>query len=407
MSSRKSRARDRSFWYRGMADPNFERSLRAAARRGRPAGDHPDAAILASYVDRGLTNAERAALEAHVSSCAECMERLALLGSVNSPEESGLSAIDWSPRELLTRWGWLVPVATVVLVVAIWIRQPLSPQSRASAPASPPAGTEAPVPAASTPPSAAADQQTAAQKKADELHDTGRQVTAAKEKDTAAKPQLQAQPFENAAQGQAAAAAREGAYERSRDKKEVDAVRVVPASKVAPAPAPVVIPVAPGQNGATALSAERRADEAKQRNAPLAAAVPPMREEVAKEAFLKSAKEVPLVLATGAGVSVRRIGTRIERSTDNGATWNVDLAAAPATVHVGVCPTATVCWLGGADGTVLVRQPSGAWVHHTVADGKAAILAIEASDSTTATVRLSDGRSFRTANGGATWVESK
>jgi hypothetical protein len=396
-----------------MADPNFERSLRAAARRGRPAGDHPDAALLAAYVDRGLTDAERAALEAHVSGCAECMERLASLGSVNAPEESALPAIEWSPRELLTRWGWLVPVATVVLLVAIWIRQPVSPQSSASVPAAAPAGSQAPVPAGSTPPSAAADQktpaqqETTAQKKADELHDTARQVTAAKAKDTTARPQLQAQPLEGAAQGEPAATAGKGAYEASRDKNELDAVRAVPASKVAPAPAPIVIPAAPAPNGAATLTAERRADEAKQRNHPQAAAVAPMREEVAQGALLKSAKELPLVLATGAGVSLRRVGTRIERSTDNGATWNVDLAAAPATVQVGACPTASVCWLGGTDGTVLVRQPSGAWVRHTVADGKAAILAIEASDSTTATVRLSDGRSFRTADGGATWFESK
>ena len=109
-----------------MTDPNFERSLRAAARRGRPGGVHPDASLLAAYVDRGLSDTERTELEAHVADCEECMERLALLGSVNVPDEPEMPSFEWSPRQLLSRWGWLVPVATVVVLVAVWERQPLT-----------------------------------------------------------------------------------------------------------------------------------------------------------------------------------------------------------------------------------------------------------------------------------------
>ena len=62
-----------------MSDLHSDRALRGAARRGRPEGVCPDAAALASYVDRSLSPTEHAALEAHVASCAACIEHLALL----------------------------------------------------------------------------------------------------------------------------------------------------------------------------------------------------------------------------------------------------------------------------------------------------------------------------------------
>ena len=69
-----------------MSDLHFDRALRGAARRGRPEGVCPDAAALASYVDRSLSPAEHAALEAHVASCPACIEHLALLAAVDAPE---------------------------------------------------------------------------------------------------------------------------------------------------------------------------------------------------------------------------------------------------------------------------------------------------------------------------------
>jgi hypothetical protein len=110
------------------------------------------------------------------------------------------------------------------------------------------------------------------------------------------------------------------------------------------------------------------------------------------------------VLASGPGVSIRRTASRLERSIDNGASWALDLADAPAGLHVGSCPTTAVCWLGGSQGIVLLRQASGSWTRHVVADGRAAITAIQAADALAATVTLSDGRRFQTADGGVTWV---
>src|SRR6478609_6094928 len=101
-----------------MSDLHFDRALRGAARRGRPEGVCPDAAALASYVDRSLSPAEHAALEAHVASCPACIEHLALLAAVDAPEAPAEASDAWSFERIFGHWRWLVPVATAALVVA-------------------------------------------------------------------------------------------------------------------------------------------------------------------------------------------------------------------------------------------------------------------------------------------------
>jgi hypothetical protein len=392
-----------------MTDPHFERSLRGAARRGRPGGVHPDASLLAAYVDRGLSDAERATLEAHVADCPECMERLAMLGSVNVPEEPETPTLDWSPRRLLARWGWLVPVATVVVLVAVWERQPSTPPTFAPPPPSP----SAPLEQTASPPASVLE--SAANERAPGSAQKGvpesppvparQEREASKAKDASVRPQLQAQARGGAAAAARAAPVGDAAEEFAlRDKKETDALSPLQANKVAAAPATAAAKPAQTEAGA---SVGARADEAKPGNQPQAGAIAPMHEAVAGGTLLKSAVEAPAVIVSGPGVSIRRFGTRLERSTDSGATWSVDLVDAPTGLHAGSCPTATVCWLGGSQGIVLVRQPSGSWTRHVVADGRAAVTAIEAVDAVSATVRLSDGRGFHTTDGGATWGQTE
>ncbi len=67
---------------------SFNRALRAAARRSRPAGVCPDAAMLAAYADNGLSADERRIVETHAADCATCLEHLALLGAVSLDREA-------------------------------------------------------------------------------------------------------------------------------------------------------------------------------------------------------------------------------------------------------------------------------------------------------------------------------
>jgi hypothetical protein len=388
-----------------MTDPNFERSLRAAARRGRTGGVHPDASLLAAYVDRGLSDTERSELETHVADCAECMEQLALLGSVNVPEEPQAWSLDWSLRQLMPRWGWLVPVATVVVLVAIWERQPSAPASFTPAsPVAPAANQAASAPNETLPYTREAEERRSADASAKPSQQFAQ---APKAKDASARPQLQAAAPEGTRRQKTPQPDVAADNLAMGDKKELDAVSPLQANKIVAAPAvpPAAAPATAGRAHAeAAASVAGRADEAKAGNQPQGGGAAPMRESVAQGALLKSAIEPSAVLASGPGVSIRRIGSRLERSTDNGATWAVDLPDAPAGLRAGSCPTTTVCWLGGLEGTVLVRQPSGTWTRHVVADGRAAVTAIQAADGLGATVTLSDGRRFQTSDGGASWV---
>jgi hypothetical protein len=152
--------------------------------------------------------------------------------------------------------------------------------------------------------------------------------------------------------------------------------------------------------------ADRRADEAasaKNIREAGAARAKEEKDEFAQGMLQKAASDAAVVLATGPGVIIRRVGTRLERSIDGGTTWTEDLTAAPPALRLGTCPTSEVCWLGGASGLVLRRDASGTWTRHVVADGRAAIIGLEASDALTATARLSDGRQFATTDGGVTW----
>ncbi len=402
-----------------MTDPNFERSLRAAARRGRPGGVHPDASLLAAYVDRGLSDPERTQLEAHIADCEDCMERLALLGSVNVPDEPGVPSFEWSPRLLLSRWGWLVPVATIVVLVAVWERQPSRPASFTPAPPAAPAASGASAtPAVPSEPEQEANERAEASTEERQRksivpdHSAQQFAEAPKAKDASPRPERQAGVREIAPRREVPPGGASADGFALRDKKEIDALAPLQANKVAakPAPAPAVAPQAAAKTPIQAEDAASvvagRADEAKPGNLPQAAAVAPMRETVAQGALLKSAIEAPLVLVSGPGVSIRRSASRLERSIDHGATWALDFADAPAGLHVGSCPTTVVCWLGGSQGIVLLRQAPGSWTRRVVADGRAAVIAIQAVDALTATVNLSDGRRFRTADGGVTWVET-
>src|SRR4029453_870456 len=74
---------------------------------------------------------------AHVADCSACLEHVALAAALDVPEATPLSAPTFDLGRLVRRWGWLVPAATAVLVVAVWMRFP--EQRRAGAPVTPPA----------------------------------------------------------------------------------------------------------------------------------------------------------------------------------------------------------------------------------------------------------------------------
>ena len=80
--------------------------------------------------------------------------------------------------------------------------------------------------------------------------------------------------------------------------------------------------------------------------------------------------------------------------------------AIPAELLAGSAPRNDVCWLAGRRGTVLLST-DGVTFRQVTKPVDADLVAIEASDARTATVRTADGRVFETVNAGATWVLRK
>jgi hypothetical protein len=386
-----------------MTDPHFERAVRGAARRGRFAGEHPDATLLASYVDRSLSADERTQVEAHLADCVECLEHLALLGHVNVPEDVPDPLEGFSIRRLFSGWGWLVPLATAVLVIAIWERHPADnpqpvrtaqtdaassppPAQPSAAPVPPAAKEEAGRPAPQSPQGSLAARPTAhpveAKSKAAEVH-----LQFQDTRNEAAQKQLAERP----PAGDSVDALRE------RDKKTLDAKdQRTPAAMAESVRQVAGAPAAPNPPGA-------RADDARAQGGAQALNMARPNEQAAG-AFLKSAVTTPVVLASGPGLAVRRVGDRLERSVDGGTTWAVDLERAPESLSVGMCPNSVACWIGGTSGIVLVRSASGAWSRRDLGDPSAVIRKIDAADATNAVVTLADGRQFRTTDAGVTWT---
>jgi Putative zinc-finger len=390
-----------------MADRNFERALRSAARRGRTAGVCPDAATLAAYVDRSLSAQEHTAIEAHVSDCAVCIEHLALLAALDAPEDSTIAAPAFDVGTFIRKWGWLVPAMTAVLVVAVWLRSPDQRRADGSLPTLTRNGDQAPVAAPRAP--------------------VERRPDAARV-DPGAPPS-----------GASKLQAKRDMPAEKRRKIDAPARRASPAAKLPDTARPSSSPPPPPSSEAASPAMSQQADrdvgdeknkEAGQAAGFVAAAPPPTaatssaREAEAREGALTRVAPAPMIggasadtrmrkvarqesATTASSVRVRTALGRIDRSTDGGQSWTNEHDGLTDRIRITLCPTATACWLGEDNGAVFVRSTDGQWVRRVVPAPAAAVERIVALDNQHATVELSDGRRYVTADGGLTWTAAR
>ncbi|HEX7086348.1 MAG TPA: zf-HC2 domain-containing protein [Vicinamibacterales bacterium] len=340
-----------------MSDPYFDRALGAAARRGRDTGTCPDAEQLAAFVDGVLPRAQRDAIEAHAADCARCTEHLALLLPIAEP-------VARAARPRLVRWGWLVPVATAVIVAAVWVRMPERQSQDAvtfeSAPAPgeravEPGPAEAPV-AAVTQPADPADSA----------------VRAAAPGDTAAKST---------------------GSQRSRQARDTRR-QAIPSDPQTPAPMPPARTPPAGALAETLTVTD--AAEAKPESAPSTAAPAP-----SAQAF--RSEDAPDSLWVEAGQArYRAIGRRLDWSRDSGRTWQVVEPDAGAPFTAAGCDGDLVCWFGTAAGTVF-RVTDGAATRLEL-PARAAVVSVNVTASGVVEVALASGERFRTAGTGTRWT---
>jgi photosystem II stability/assembly factor-like uncharacterized protein len=77
-----------------------------------------------------------------------------------------------------------------------------------------------------------------------------------------------------------------------------------------------------------------------------------------------------------------------------------------AMILAGAAPTAKICWVVGAGGTILRTTNGGHWktIRPPV---ETDFVRVEAADALSATVTAMDGRKFSTSDGGKSWSDVK
>ena len=377
-----------------MSDDKFEQLLaRSARRQTPPPGSCPDAGELAALLDGSLDTSERQHLERHVADCSRCALHLATLSRL---EEAAGEHADAGGSAWWRQWQWAVPLATLVLAVAVWIGVPRDIDE--------PRPGEAPAAAVDEQDHVAAD-------RSETRADAGRAEPAEEDRADAARGGAR-----NARRG----AAPVGQTAPSRAKEETPAV--ADDKQIAPAPQRFksdrelerAEPLADARQEARFRTSPDQSPSSlaaeKAQQPPPPAGVTAAAPAAGEAASRRAAGQAPLAQLAAAlvvsspdpAVRWRVQEGRIERTIDEGGTWQPDHDETVGGLRVGAAPSADVCWLAGAGGVVLRREPSGGWrlVPLPVAVD---IRALTSSSALEAAVTLVDGRRLQTADGGRTW----
>lgn len=339
-----------------------------------------DADTLAAWADDTMTDAERAAVEAHAADCAPC---LGLLAAMARTEPTPIETSRWHAR--LT---WLLPLATaaaaLVIVSGVAVIERRS-SSTAVLPSEPPVNrTPAPTVQAvprdvSAPQSAAAPARPSAAAAAAPAAPPGRRESSA----IGTRPRLAPAAQEKRLPIASASAAPSSAPVEAAA-KDTAPPRPPAIAAAAPPPSPASPPLA--------LRDEARADGAR------GFAVQPA------QPMTKAAAPAPVVIASPDRDSQWRIvAGAVEHTTDGGQTWQPQAIGIATPVRAGAAPAGRVCWLAGEGGVVLRTTDGATWVRIAFPE-PVDLVAVQAGDASHATVTAATGRRFRTDDGGLSWI---
>jgi hypothetical protein len=405
-------------------DADMDRLLRAVLRPGAhpQAGECPDAAALAAFIEGGLSRDEQVALDTHIAQCGRCQEALAIIGRDGPAPVTVPATVDrparskWFTWVSMPRLRWLVPVTAVATAaVFFFATRPLIAPGGSTAPgevtqiarATPeteraPQVDRTPEPGAAVPPAAAAGAPARAETPAAPEVGVAKDARKSEVADRLAAP---AQVAETAPAppavlvGQPAPETKETAEKAGNiaARADVDEKRARMAEKpvpAAPLPAPALAPPEYAAKG-TAVPAGA---------APAAVAEGDRPSAVTIQAGLRSNELTPAVVMAPGGVVRWRVaaGGRIWRSADAGQTWRLQVSGVSADLVAGSAPGPTVCWVVGAGGTV-IRSVDGERWERLPFQLSIDLVGVRATDARSAIVSTRDGRRFETLDGGTSW----
>lgn len=353
-------------------DQTVERLLRQSLgtpQRGGVTDACLDAETLAAWTAGGLTGTALEAVQLHVADCARCQSLAGTLARVSSTVPRA------EPVPPSRRWlAWFIPLAAAATAVALWFAVPGNPgapptvTSRApisEAPAADPFAFQNP-PQPTTPREPA--QEPSAERQALESAARAQAPQAAEVRKEGARSNTLDQP---AAAGSVAKQEDEG-RDLAKDKK-VDAFQPPAAPAAAAAAAPQPAPL------------NQRADSA-------------------RPALRAAAVAAPEIVSPDPAVRWRILGAAVQHSSNGGSTWETVPIGVTAELTAGTAPAATVCWLVGRNGVVLLTTDGQTWSRLPFPEitDLSAVRTVDAGGHV-ASVSTTDGRTFVTTDAGANW----
>ncbi len=353
---------------------------------------HRDSCIdperFAAWVDGGLPGEEAALVEAHRADCARCQAMMAAFAATEPA-----SPVKASPAVVLPFWRrgtlrWAVPLAAAAASAAIWIAAPresetpqplqsvtrVEPQPEAQPLAQVPSSTITQMQRGSQ---ASPAQSVNARPKSTPERTVAAPIESAPSLLTAPPPPLRPPPPPPPSAPPAATPA--------------------PVTPLLIGGTAVVVSEFPSQSTAFQVTSdvnrgrvqEQREERGQGRGGGVpAAALPP------------PPPLPPVPWPRWRGFS----NGRVERSVDGGATWATAIDGS-SFIASGAAPSPLVCWLIGRGGVVRVSINGGATFISADVQSAPDLAAIRAVDGLRAVVTATDGRTFSTTDGGATWRE--
>lgn len=421
-------------------------TLRSRSASGVQGSACPDAEVLAAYSEHGLAQEETARWESHFVDCHRCqkiiavlaasgeelaeaeVERLGSLAAASSVARQPVARNTAEPKVMIRRrptlWRWLVPAVGMASAVALWFAlHPMLPnqapssqriaatgvpqngvaQGATAASSAKPGETQ--VADANLPPPPAAVASGALRRDAAAPANSPaaatRELARKQEAFESAAPPPVSEADRAAPNPQATAKDKRVLSAQAAPGKSSEALDALTAAAPA-APAPPTPP--PAANG------ERAEPQALD-----GAAGSFARNQVG--ALAKSATP-PTVFGSPNRSVLWRLGSggRIERSTDQGQTWQPQSSGVTPDLLAGAAPSEKIAWVAGRAGIILRTTDGEHWqrvapppLAQSVAPPGLAPdwIGVEARDALHATIISRDLHRFVTEDGGRTWVQQQ
>jgi Photosynthesis system II assembly factor YCF48/Putative zinc-finger len=358
-----------------------------------------NADMLAAWSDGTLSRRDRAMVESHAATCARCQAMLAAMARTAAP----LPARKWWQASTVR---WLVPIATVsALAIAVWVKLPTERQPTVMTMRTDRGASSVSAPVAELRPGQVAAPAAKATDKLERPADSKRTERRGAGRGQPSTPTETSAPSSAPVQTPSAETARERADATASLARDASAPEPVQAPGPPPAQplvqppdqtASVQAPVQPPVRVTAQSPVDLRSAAARSRAPAGAAAIAPARTIAESRALI----EIP---SPNRNVRWRIVaGTSVERSTDGGATWQVQSTGATGRLTAGAAPSPTTCWLVGTGGVVLVSKDGRTWQRVAIPE-TVDLAGVFATDDSNAKATAADGRVFSTTDGGKTW----